>query len=186
MKTTIYFVRHAKPDFSIKEESIRPLTEQGMIDSKKITASLLDKEITAIYSSPYKRAYDTVVDFAESTELKIQVVDNFRERNVGEWVEDFQGFAKQQWSDFDYKLTEGEALREVQERNISALFDVLKQQGGKNIMVGTHGTALSTILHYFNRNFCYDDFYAFVHKMPYIIKCTFAEMKLETIEEVSI
>jgi len=28
--TVIYFVRHAKVDHSVKEEAIRPLTEEGL------------------------------------------------------------------------------------------------------------------------------------------------------------
>lgn len=31
MKTIVYFVRHARTDFSIKEERIRPLTGQGFV-----------------------------------------------------------------------------------------------------------------------------------------------------------
>jgi len=34
------------------------------------------------------------------------------------WIEDFNSFAKKQWEDFDYKLSDGESLREVQNRNI--------------------------------------------------------------------
>lgn len=52
----VYFVRHAKPDFSVKDDLIRPLTEEGIKDSKKVTEFLMDKNITKIYSSPYKRA----------------------------------------------------------------------------------------------------------------------------------
>lgn len=43
MKTYIYFVRHAQPDISIKEDLIRPLTEQGIEDAKKVTKVLMNK-----------------------------------------------------------------------------------------------------------------------------------------------
>ena len=44
--TKAYFVRHAKPDFSIKDDLLRPLTEEGIEDSKKVTEFLLNKNIT--------------------------------------------------------------------------------------------------------------------------------------------
>ena len=47
---TVYFVRHAKPDFTIKDELLRPLSEEGINDSKKVTEYLKDKNITKIYS----------------------------------------------------------------------------------------------------------------------------------------
>ena len=56
----IYFVRHAKPDFSIHDDLTRPLAEEGIINSKKICEFLKGKNINRIYSSPYKRAIDTI------------------------------------------------------------------------------------------------------------------------------
>jgi len=73
------------------------------------------------------------------------------------WIEDFNSFAKKQWEDFDYKLSDGESLREVQNRNIKALNEVLRMYEGKNIVIGTHGTALSTIINYYDSTYGYDD-----------------------------
>ena len=36
MKTIVYFVRHSMTDFTIKDERIRPLTDQGFEDTKLI------------------------------------------------------------------------------------------------------------------------------------------------------
>ncbi|TDT62411.1 histidine phosphatase family protein [Fonticella tunisiensis] len=186
MKTCVYFVRHAEPDFSIKDDLIRPLSEKGIADSKRVTRALMDKNITAIYSSPFKRAIDTIKDFACNAGLEIITVNDFRERRVGEWVEDFKAFSKKQWDDFDFKLSGGESLREVQKRNISALFDVIRNNQGKSVAIGTHGTALSAIINYFNPDFGYDDFWSIVDKMPYILCFKFNDIELESIEEIEI
>jgi len=51
-----------------------------------------------VISSPYLRAIDTVKDFAGEVGLDIKIVDDFRERKVGNvWIEDFNSFAKKQW-----------------------------------------------------------------------------------------
>jgi 2,3-bisphosphoglycerate-dependent phosphoglycerate mutase len=186
MKTDVYFVRHAQPDFSVKDDKIRPLSEKGMEDTKKVTYTLIDKNIISIYSSPFKRSIDTIKDFAESTGLEIKIENDFRERKVGEWVEDFRAFSQKQWEDFNFRLDNGETLREVQERNISALFKVINNNLGKSVAIATHGTALSTIINYFNPSFGYTDFWNIVDKMPYILHFRFNGMELEYIKKIEI
>ena len=185
--TTIYFVRHAKPDYTNHNDMERPLTVKGKEDSKLVTDYLSDKEIDVVLSSPYLRAIDTVKDFADSFGYVITTVDDFRERKIDDvWIEDFNQFTKQQWSDFDYKLSDGECLREVQIRNVEALKRVIKEYEGKNIVVGSHGTALSTIINYFNPSFGYEDFQRIRTIMPWIVKFTFQEEELVEIEEIDV
>ena len=62
--TTIYFVRHAEPNYNNYDDMSRELTAKGWSDRKRITAFLQDKRISRVYSSPFKRAVDTVGDFA--------------------------------------------------------------------------------------------------------------------------
>jgi 2,3-bisphosphoglycerate-dependent phosphoglycerate mutase len=187
LETNIYFVRHAQPDISIKDDMLRPLTEKGMADTKRVTKVLKDRNIEAIYSSPYKRAYDTVKDLAEVTRLEINIVEGFRERKVDNvWVDDFKAFSRRQWEDFNFKLECGECLREVQERNVAALNDVLKNNLGSNIVVGSHGTALSTIINYYNPDFGYEGFWSITDKMPYILCFKFKNMEFIGMEEVEL
>lgn len=89
------------------------------------------------------------------------------------WIEDFTAFSKAQWADFDYKLSDGESLNEVQSRNISALNSVLGKHKDKNIAIGSHGTALSTIINYYDKSFGYEDFEKIRTVMPWIVEFTF-------------
>lgn len=119
--TTVYFVRHAEPNYQNHDDASRELSAKGMKDRRLVTRFFADKNIDIALSSPYKRAVDTLRDFTEGKGLKIELVNGFRERKVERvWIEDFTAFSKAQWMDFDYKLAEGESLSEVQERNISA------------------------------------------------------------------
>lgn len=181
----VYFVRHAKPDFSVVDDYSRPLTEEGCKDCKKVTEFLSGKSITKVFSSPYKRAVDTVKDFAESLGLNIHIVDDFRERKInnGLWIEDFNEFAKEQWNDFDYKLHEGESLKEVQERNIKSLMDVLEENIDGNIAIGCHGTALSTVINYFDNRFDLAEFHRIKNIMPFVVCLTFEGRDIINIEE---
>lgn len=185
--TTVYFVRHSQPNYSNKNDYERELTVKGLADRELVTQYLFDKNIDVVVSSPYKRAVDTVKHFADTVDIKIEIVEDFRERKIdSRWIEDFNAFSRAQWEDFSYKLSGGEALGEVQKRNIAALFDIISRYKDKNIVVGSHGTALSTIINYFNKNFGYEDFQGIKDLLPWIVKFTFEKEAAVSIEYINV
>ena len=176
MITVVYFVRHAEPNYENHDDMTRELSAKGLKDRKLVTKFLMDKNIQIVLSSPYKRAVDTVREFAEKKEMNIDIIDGFRERKVDSlWIEDFNSFCKKQWEDFEYKLSDGECLKEVQDRNILALKNIVEKFKGKNIVVGSHGTALSTIINYYDKKFGYSDFNEIRQLMPWVVKFVFDE-----------
>jgi 2,3-bisphosphoglycerate-dependent phosphoglycerate mutase len=183
-KVRLYFVRHAESDLSVREDDVRPLTPKGFMDALKVTAALKDSGITKVYSSPYVRAVDTVRDLAEKLSLEVVRVDDLRERTVGGWVEDFHTYSKKQWEDFSFKNPGGESLAEVQERNMQAVHTIIEDNLGSSVVIGTHGTALSTILNYFDPTFGYDDFCQIIDKTPYVLCLTMDRTDLVSITEV--
>ncbi len=173
--TTVYFVRHAKPDTTVHNDRTRPLTAEGLEDSKKVTELLKDRHIDLLMSSPYKRSMDTVVGLSEALGMKIETDEDFRERCVGNWVADgdFAELIEKQWADFNYHILDGECLASVQERNIRALKRVLKNHAGKTIVIATHGTALSTIINFYKPEYGFKDFMRMVNFLPYVVKMRF-------------
>lgn len=174
--TTVFFVRHAKPNYNNHNNSLRELTSEGIKDRKLVTKFLINKNIDVILSSPYKRSIDTVKEFADLLGIDIELIDNFRERKISDnWIKNFTSFSKKQWNDFSYKLDGGESLEEVQKRNIASLNKVLDKYKGKNIVIGTHGTSLSTIINYYDSSFGFEEFNKIRKKMPWIVEMVFDE-----------
>lgn len=185
--TVIYFVRHAEPNFENHNDSLRELSEKGLKDTKLVTQYLQDKRIDKVLSSPYKRAVDTVKDFADKNGLAVETIEDFRERKIDSvWIDNFEEFCRQQWADFQYKLSDGETLAEVQQRNIRALNQVLREYPGKNIVVGSHGTALSTVIHFYDSSFGFRDFNKIRRLMPWIVKFTFEDETCVEIEKINL
>ncbi len=185
--TTIYFVRHAEPDYSNHDDLTRALTEKGKRDVALVNTYLKDKHIDVVLSSPYQRSIETVEGFAGTQNIRVTIIEDFRERRVDScWIEDFIGFAKKQWEDFNYKLSDGECLSEVQKRNIGALEKVLTEHENKNIVVGSHGTALSTILNYYDNSFGFSEFNDIKYLMPWIVKFVFEKNKCVKIEKIDV
>ena len=171
--TTIIFVRHAETNRQNHDERLRELSPQGMEDRKRVTEYLSEKKIDAVLSSPYQRAVDTVADYAQTHGFEIECIDDFRERELSGWLEDFDAFAKRQWEDFDYKRPGCESLREAQRRCVAALETVLRNDAGKTVVIGCHGVALSTVVNYYDSAFGYREFSQIKNVMPWIVELEF-------------
>lgn len=185
--TEVYFVRHAEPNYNNHDDFSRELSEKGLRDRILVSNYLSGRGITAVLSSPYRRAVDTVKPFAEANGLQIDLIDGFRERRVDSgWIEDFDAFSRRQWSDFNYKLSDGESLQETQERNIRALRNVLTRYQGQCIAIGGHGTAISTVLRYYDSSFGYEQFQEIKHLMPWMVKLSFNGGELQGMEKINL
>lgn len=182
--TEIFFIRHAQSDFTWKDELTRPLTEQGLRDAKQLPQLFNQKRIDAIYCSPYKRSIQTLTPLANHIQQPIQIDEDLRERSIGKWVENFHAYSQQQWTDFTFKLEHGESLAEVQSRNIRAIHAMLERHPEQTIVVGTHGTALSTILNHYDPAFRYQKFLEIVDLMPYLMQLTFHQTTYLSREEM--
>lgn len=187
--THVYFVRHAQPVHSHEDDRTRPLTEEGKQDTALVTQVLADRRIDCFYCSPYLRSLDTIRPAAAQYDLPILQDERLRERQAGE-----QGNAnlrsadsplRRRWQDFSWHEPGGESIGQVQQRNIAALQEILLENPGKNIAIGTHGTALSSILNYYRPQFCCEDFLRIVDWMPYLVELTFDGQTLLTFRELA-
>lgn len=170
--TRVYFVRHAQPDYRVGTDRDRPLTAEGLEDRRVVLEFLRDKEIGAFYCSPYRRSMDTIAEAAQYFGQNIRTDERLRERESAPGGNCRELFGRR-WADFDWHEPGGESLRSVQRRNIAALADILADACDENIVIGTHGTALSTILNYFDPSFGCDDFLRAIDWMPNIIELDF-------------
>ena len=80
MNNTYYFIRHAHSNYT-PDEINRPLSDKGR-KSLAHLEFLSDKPIAAIYSSPYRRAIQTVEPLAQSLKLAIQTDKRLIERKL--------------------------------------------------------------------------------------------------------
>ena len=185
--TTVYFIRHAESETSVRDGRTRPLTQKGFSSRTLVTAFLQNKNINAVLSSPFKRAVDTISDFAEQNGFEINIVEDFREQKSSSDMRrdnpEFRSFLERQWADFTYTFSDGECLKEVQKRNISALTNVLAEYKDKNIVIGTHATALSVIINYYDNSYGFKNFKEMEHKLPLAVKMVFHELKCVEIEK---
>lgn len=185
--TELYFIRHCEPDYENHDDLTRALSPKGRADTGLVSAYLRDKNISAVLSSPFKRAVDTVSPFAREAGLPVVTMEGLRERRVDSgWIEDFEGFARRQWEDFSYKLSDGESLGEVQGRMEASLEKILAEYEGGRVAIGSHGTALSVLVHTLRPGFGYEGFSRIRGLMPWAVHFSFQGTDCTGVEETNL
>lgn len=201
MITTVYLIRHSKTkpiEESIgntlqeKNENIE-LSSEGEEIAKNISINNELKNIDVIYSSHYKRAFLTAKFIAKENNIDVVIDKRLGERKHG--VSSFDELPKdyefRQFSDINFKVGDGECIKEVQERMYSCLNEVLNENEGKKIVLLTHSTAILSllktwceieiplVLKYNNKNIFEGNF-----KYCEIFKLVFDNKKLKSIENI--
>lgn len=180
--TTIYFIRHAEPNYSNHDDLTRELTPKGLHDCQLLLPFFENTIIDDFYSSPYKRAIDTIKPLAEQRAKTITLVNNFRERRIDDnWIDDFNDFCQKQWHDKTYKLSDGESLQEVQERQLLSLHQLLTAHEGQTLVIGSHGTALSALVNHYQPRFDFQQFQAIKSLFPFVVRMTFTKLTCQSI-----
>lgn len=181
MLTHLYLVRHAHSTYSPNELS-RPLSEDGLLTADTVTEILKKENIDIIYSSPYKRALQTVQGLANYLDQEVQIVEDLKERILAEKpVKDFKKAINKVWLDYDFSWSGGESNRIAQKRGVQAIFQILENHIGKNIVIGSHGNIMVLIMNYFDNKYDFNFWQNL--EMPDIYKLTFNRNKLVNVHK---
>jgi 2,3-bisphosphoglycerate-dependent phosphoglycerate mutase len=147
----VLLVRHAEPvPFGTPDvaDDDRPLTEAGREAAHELAEELDGWQLTAIYSSPYARSVETVTVLAERRGMRVQLLDDLRERrhDVGPH-DDWRATLERAWTDADYTRPGGESSRQAQRRAVGIL-DLLRVRhpDGGRLVLGSHGNLISLVL----------------------------------------
>ena len=182
--THIYFVRHAQPDLSVKDNYIRPLSNIGFKDANLVCDFLSDINIDVLYSSTYLRSYQTIEPLAKKLNKSIIQIDALKERLYGKRNVPIDEYFYNQWHDFSYKCEDGESLNDCTNRNLKVINELLQKHKNQNIVIGYHGTNLCALLHYYDSSFNYNEFLKYKPLLPLVIKITFDGEKFIKAEEL--
>lgn len=111
-------------------------------------------DLAAIYSSPLKRCRETAGSVARRLNLPLEVQEDLREYDLGEWEDmrftdlaETHDFFARIVSDPDFAPPGGESLRAVAARTVGALEQIHAAHGNDaRVLVVGHGAALGAAL----------------------------------------
>ena len=204
--TTIYLIRHSvRMKKNLIDEYKTSQSEQLKIE--KIVLSSLGEErakllstkdeldnIDKIYASNCVRTLETAKYLMDRHNLGVTIDERFDERRLGlPNDKEFPNWFELQFIDENFKTIGGESQKEVRERMVEAIDEVLEKDKNKRVCIFTHGYA---ILYYLMKHceFIYHDrtrvelkfnkktiFNRYLNA-PEVIKLTFNNKKIKNIE----
>ncbi len=147
--STFYLVRHAHANW--KPDENRPLSAQGSEDANRVADTLCEYPISAIYSSPARRACQTITPLAGRLGLSIHMEPDLQERRLGDGVfKDFFKAVEVAWRNPSFAHPGGESNVMAQKRGIAVVQRLLDKHPAQHIVLSTHGNMMALILQSFN------------------------------------
>ena len=159
--TTVYLIRHSKPinvNYYLDNDNLQLQNEKKClsVEGEQIAKERFeDKEfndIDIVFSSNYVRAIQTAKYLVDKNNTEINVFSDLGERKFGisSWNELPEEFERKQFLEENYKIGNGESQKEVRERMLSALIQIINENKNRRIAIVSHATALSYLL----KNWC--------------------------------
>lgn len=132
------------------------ITEIGMFQMEHLACRLRHIEIDAIYSSDLQRAKKGAGIIGRHHDAPHRLIPEFRELNFGDWEglsmemisRDYPGELERRKQDIkDFRPPgNGESMRDLSERVMPRLMDILKEGDGRDILLVAHGGVNRVIL----------------------------------------
>lgn len=160
MKTTrLILVRHGETQWNAEFKYIGltdlELTEKGIKQAQALAKVFQKTPLTAFYSSPLKRAYQTARIVAAGHKLKVKIKSELKEIDFGDWegltLEEIKrGYTNlyKKWlrGEEDFQIPKGESWSGFRERVTRVLREILKENPEGTVAIVSHGGVLKAII----------------------------------------
>lgn len=174
--THIFLLRHAQslPSLDLPEAEW-PLSNSGTEQAQNLVDSLSKLDIDKVFSSPFRRAIDTVAPYCRSTNTSILIEDDLRERKLKEenMVDDWKILIEKAWQDFGFALPNCESGFSCQNRIANCVSKLAKRNCGKRLLVSSHGNAIGLYLNKLDPSFGFSQWSTM--KNPDLFKVVFVD-----------
>jgi broad specificity phosphatase PhoE len=121
------------------------------VDAEIVADLLQEAPISAIFTSPYRRARQTITPLSRRLGLRLQEIYDLRERLLGAgFVEDFEAAVEATWRDMAYSHPGGESNAAAQQRGVAVVNRAREQGMAGPVVLSTHGNLLALILQNFD------------------------------------
>jgi 2,3-bisphosphoglycerate-dependent phosphoglycerate mutase len=147
MSHILYLVRHCQAS---GQEPDAPLTEIGQQQAIALADWLREVSIKRIISSPFTRAYQSIVPLSEYLGLTIEVDDRLIERVLSPVpLDNWREQLAKTFIYLDLSFEGGESSRTAMMRGVSVVNQAMQQTTDPVVFV-THGNLMTLILKHFN------------------------------------
>ena len=169
MKTTIYLIRHSEKMRPPKNadatfDRFQPLSVNGERKAKGLLEMSELRNADAAYVSPFARTLSTLRYIMEEDHLQPILDERLKELEFGDMpahaggyspnghdmppshtikpADDSMNLRARQWEDRNLAAPGGESLNECCARIKEAIDEIVRENEGKKVLIGSHGAAL--------------------------------------------
>jgi 2,3-bisphosphoglycerate-dependent phosphoglycerate mutase len=154
MNQVLYLIRHCQ---ATGQEPDAPLTGTGQQQAIALADWLDEANINRIISSPYLRAYQSIVPLSKRLGLTIEVDDRLVERVLSSTLlVDWREKLAETFVNLDLSFPGGESSRAAMNRATAVVNEVM-QQAEKPVAIVIHGNLMTLILKFFDEQIGYPD-----------------------------
>ena len=152
-------VRHGQTDWNVNGRYMgwtdEALNEEGLKQAERLARRLERWPISAVYSSPLKRAWTTAEIVTQSHSLQVQTVEELGEMRIGAWEGLFAVEIAAKYPELwkvwranpgDFRMPGGESLSEVRERAVRAFDRIMDDCDGKMVVAVTHDVVVRLLV----------------------------------------
>jgi len=179
--TIVYLVRHAHARWEASEE--RPLSDQGRAAAADLAGWFGSTPIAAIYSSPARRAIETIQPLADARGILPRIVPDLRERELVVGLgTTFEAAVEAAWRSPATGSGGTESNRAAAARGIRALQEIVSAHRDQCVVVSTHGNLLALMLNSLDSSYGYETWRALT--FPDVYRLDFLEGAPTHVERV--
>lgn len=150
MHTDVVLVRHAMAVTRTADgpdEADRPLTAEGLVQARRLVGVLSEPRPAAVWSSPYRRAVQTVEPVAAALGLPVRTRWELREWDDGlPYTDDWEPHYARSWAEPSYARPGGESMDQLTARAVGAVGALAREHEGHLVIVAGHGTFIARAL----------------------------------------
>jgi broad specificity phosphatase PhoE len=153
--TTIVLVRHGETDWNRERRyqghADTPLNEAGRAQARELAEILRPEGVSAVYSSPLRRASETARIIADRLGLEARELEPLREIDVGDWqgltVDEVRTrFPERADVAWHSGWPNGETHDELAARVVPALLELGRRHAGDRVLGVTHAGPIRAAL----------------------------------------
>ena len=151
MSATLMLVRHGQTDWNVNGRYMgwtdEGLNEEGLRQAGMLARRLDRWPLSAVYSSPLRRAWRTAEIVAGPHSLPVQKVEDLGEMRIGAWEGMYAGDIAARYPELwktwranpgDFRMPGGESLGEVRQRTVRAFNRMMDGSEGNMVLAVTH------------------------------------------------
>lgn len=159
MATTIFLVRHGQTKSNITGyymgRSDEDLDDTGYAQARSLSARLAPQSVTAVGTSPLRRAYSTAAAIAEPHGRRPVILDSIIEIDLGDWQGWHQDEIQQRWPELwrqsrldpsGITFPGGESFGQVAERAVRAFKQIVSDNHQGLAIIVTHDIIIRIIV----------------------------------------